>query len=154
MSTNIEEIIKKHMRYQRDGLIPILQEIQDELGYISEESLIKVGKHLHIPSSKIYGIATFFDQFRFEAKGIFHIRICRGTACHVIGSGTVLNEFEKQLKIISGQTTRDGLFSLEVVNCVGACGLAPVVSVNGRFYPKITPAVIKMIIQECKEKAI
>ncbi|MCK9617478.1 MAG: NADH-quinone oxidoreductase subunit NuoE [Lentimicrobiaceae bacterium] len=152
MHTSIEEIIKKHLRNQKDNLITVLQEIQDEFGYISEESLIKVGEYLRMPASKIYGIATFYDQFRFEPKGKHHICICRGTACHVISSGTILREFEKQLKIKAGQTTRDGVFSLEVVQCVGACSLAPVISINGKFYSKITQTSIKEIIQECKQK--
>jgi NADH-quinone oxidoreductase subunit E len=154
MSQTIDEIIRKYLNTQRDSLIPILQEIQEELGYLSEEAIIKVGEYLKLPSSKIYSVATFYDQFRFEPKGKFNIRICRGTACHVIGSEAVLREVERQLKISAGQTTRDGMFSIEVVNCIGACGIAPVIAINGDFYSKITPANIKGIIQSCKEKSI
>ncbi len=154
MSQTIDEIIRKYLNTQRDSLIPILQEIQEELGYLSEEAIIKVGEYLKLPSSKIYSVATFYDQFRFEPKGKFNIRICRGTACHVIGSEAVLREVERQLKISAGQTTRDGMFSIEVVNCIGACGIAPVIAINGDFYNKITPANIKGIIQSCKEKSI
>lgn len=154
MSQTIDEIIRKYLNTQRDSLIPILQEIQEELGYLSEEAIIKVGEYLKLPSSKIYSVATFYDQFRFEPKGKFNIRICRGTACHVAGSEAVLREVERQLKISAGQTTRDGMFSIEVVNCIGACGIAPVIAINGDFYNKITPANIREIIQSCKEKSI
>ena len=154
MSQTIDEIIRKYLNTQRDSLIPILQEIQEELGYLSEEAIIKVGEYLKLPSSKIYSVATFYDQFRFEPKGKFNIRICRGTACHVDGSEAVLREVERQLKISAGQTTRDGMFSIEVVNCIGACGIAPVIAINGDFYNKITPANIREIIQSCKEKSI
>jgi len=154
MSQTIDEIIRKYLNTQRDSLIPILQEIQEELGYLSEEAIIKVGEYLKLPSSKIYSVATFYDQFRFEPKGKFNIRICRGTACHVAGSESVLREVERQLKISAGQTTRDGMFSIEVVNCIGACGIAPVIAINGDFYNKITPANIREIIQSCKEKSI
>jgi len=154
MSQTIDEIIRKYLNTQRDSLIPILQEIQEELGYLSEEAIVKVGEYLKLPSSKIYSVATFYDQFRFEPKGKFNIRICRGTACHVDGSEAVLREVERQLKISAGQTTRDGMFSIEVVNCIGACGIAPVIAINGDFYNKITPANIREIIQSCKEKSI
>jgi len=154
MSQTIDEIIRKYLNTQRDSLIPILQEIQEELGYLSEEAIVKVGEYLKLPSSKIYSVATFYDQFRFEPKGKFNIRICRGTACHVDGSEAVLREVERQLKISAGQTTRDRMFSIEVVNCIGACGIAPVIAINGDFYNKITPANIREIIQSCKEKSI
>jgi len=154
MSKTIDEIIQKYLNSQRDNLIPVLQEIQEEFGYLSEEAIIKVGEYLKLASSKIYSVATFYDQFRFEPKGKFHIRICRGTACHVVGSETVLREVEHQLKISAGQTTRDGMFSIEIVNCIGACGIAPVISINGDFFNKVTPVNIKEIIQKYKEKGI
>lgn len=143
----VESILKEYTETGRDSLIPILQEVQEAEGFLSENSIVKVGRHLNLPTSKIYGVATFYNQFRFQPKGKYNIQVCRGTACHVLASSTVLKEVEKQLKIKAGQTTRDGLFSIEVVACMGACGLAPIISVNGEFHAKITAGKIKNIIE-------
>ncbi len=151
MKTAYNEIIALHPNAKRDSLIPILQEIQDKHGYLSADAVIEVGKHLKLPTSKIYGVATFYNQFRFEPVGKHHVQVCRGTACHVLGSATVLDEIQKQLKIKAGQTSKDGLFSLEVVACIGACGLAPVISVNGEFHAKVTTEKIGEIIQSYRE---
>lgn len=145
MKKGIETILEKHPNENRDSLIPILQEVQEELGFLSEESIVAVGRHLKLPTSKIYGVATFYNQFRFQPLGKYHIQVCRGTACHVLGSATVMEELEKHLKTKAGQTTKDGLFSIEVVACIGACGLAPVISVNGEFHAKVTGESIKQI---------
>lgn len=150
----VDQILKEYSNAKRDSLIPILQEVQESLGYLSEVAIVEVGKRLGLPVSKIYGVATFYNQFRFQPNGKFHIQICRGTACHVLGSSTVLLELEKLLKIKAGQTTRDGLFSIEVVACIGACGLAPVISINGDFYAKVTAEGIKGIIESCKRKEV
>lgn len=152
MIKEVENILEEHEGAKREDLIPILQEIQDNQGYLSENSIVKVGKHLELPTSKIYGVATFYNQFRFEPKGKYHIQVCRGTACHVLGSSTVLDKLEKHLKIKADQTTKDGLFSIEVVACIGACGLAPVICVNGEFYAKVTTESIKEIIENYKNK--
>jgi NADH-quinone oxidoreductase E subunit len=150
MKSQIDEILTKHDKAKRDSLIPILQEIQQHEGFLSEEAIVKTGAHLHMPTSNIYGVATFYNQFRFEPMGRFHIQVCRGTACHVLGSATVLDVLEKHLKVKAGQTTRDGLFSIEVVACIGACGLAPVICVNGEFHAKVTSDSIKTIIDNYK----
>jgi len=152
MNTNVAEILKDYTGAQRDSLIPILQKIQDHEGYLSTNSVVEVGEHLKIPTSKIYGVATFYNQFRFEPKGKYHIQVCRGTACHVLGSATVLDQLEKSLKIKTDQTTRDGLFSLEVVACIGACGLAPVICINGEFFAKVTEESIKTIVEDFRKK--
>lgn len=152
MKTNIDIILEKYENVGRDNLIPLLQEIQEKEGYISEEAIVKTGKKLNLPTSKIYGVATFYNQFRFEPIGKYHIQVCRGTACHVLGSATVLQELESMLKIKAGQTTRDGLFSIEVVACIGACGLAPVISINGEFYANVTSEKIKEIIEYYRSK--
>jgi len=146
------EILNKYKGAGRDSLIPLLQEIQDNEGWLSETSLTEVGKHLNLPVSKIYGVATFYNQFRFQPKGKNHIQICRGTACHVLGSSNVQIEIEKLLKIKTDETTKDGQFSLEIVACIGACGLAPVISVNGKFYAKVTPDTMKDIIESYKSE--
>jgi NADH-quinone oxidoreductase E subunit len=148
---SVESILKKHPRAGRDALIPILQEVQENQGYISREAVVRVSKHLNLPATKIYGVATFYNQFRFQAKGKYHLMVCRGTACHVKGSSRVLEMAQKALKLKPGQTSRDRLFSLEVVACMGACGLSPVVNVNGEFHAKVTPQKLAKIIQECRE---
>lgn len=147
----LTEIFNDYTDSGRDSLIPILQDIQTQEGYLSKESIIEVGSHLNMPSSKIYGVATFYNQFKFQPNGKYHIQICRGTACHVLGSASVLQELEKQLKIKAGQTTRDQLFSLEIVACIGACGLAPVISVNGEFHANVDAGKLKNILENCKK---
>ena len=105
-----------------------------------------------MPVSKIFGVATFYNQFRFKPLGKYNIQVCRGTACHVLGSSTVLEEVEKFVGVTAGNTSRDGMFSIEVVACIGACGLAPVVSINGDFYAKLTAESIKEILQNYRNK--
>ena len=154
MSTAVSHILADYTGSGRESLIPILQKIQEEEGFLSKQAVIDVGKTLEIPASKIYGVATFYNQFRFEALGKYHVQVCRGTACHVLGSSTVMQELEKMLKIKAGQTTRDGLFSMEVVACIGACGLAPVICINGEFHAKVTKEGLQRIIDECRNMAI
>ena len=154
MKTTIDNILENYDNNGRDSLIPLLQEIQEKEGYLSEEAIVKTGSVLKIPTSKIYGVATFYNQFRFEPVGKYHIQVCRGTACHVLGSVTVLQEFESILRIKSGQTSRDGLFSIEVVACIGACGLAPVICINGEFYANVTTEKIKNIIEAYRSKEV
>ncbi len=148
---DVDTILQKHPRAGRDALIPILQEVQEQQGFISREAVVRISKHLNLPASKLYGVATFYNQFRFHPKGKYHIMVCRGTACHVKGSNRVLEMAQKLLKLKPGQTSRDRLFSLEVVACMGACGLSPVMNLNGEFYAKVTPKKIVKIIQECRE---
>ena len=149
---DIKNIFNRYPEAGRDNLIPILQDIQTAKGHLSKESIVKVGSFLNMPSSKIFGVATFYNQFRFQPVGKYHVQVCRGTACHVLGSSTVLQEMEKQLKVKAGDTTRDGLFSIEVVACIGACGLAPVISINGEFYAKVTSTSLAEIIETYKNK--
>ncbi|MBK9129322.1 MAG: NADH-quinone oxidoreductase subunit NuoE [Phycisphaerales bacterium] len=137
----------------RDQLIPILQAVQDRCGYLSREAMIRVGRHLQLPVSKIYGVATFYNQFRFQPVGRYHCQVCRGTACHVKGSAGVLDAMRQQLKIEPGQTTRDGMFSLEVVACIGACGLAPVISVSGEFHAAQTPESARRLVARYAKEA-
>jgi NADH:ubiquinone oxidoreductase subunit E len=124
----------------------LLQDIQLEFGYLNVEAILKVGQYIKLPSGKVYGIATFYDQFRFVQKGKFHIKVCRGTSCHMHGSLSLLREVEKVLNIREGQTTRDGRFSLEAVSCMGACGSAPVMNVNGEFRTALSITDIAQII--------
>jgi len=148
----VQEILTLFPNAGRDSLIPILQEVQEREGFLSEKAVVEVGRHLKLPTSKIYGVATFYNQFRFEKPGKFHIQVCRGTACHVLGSATVLEELEKQLKVKAGKTTKDGMFSIEVVACIGACGLAPVIAINGEFYAKVTAESLQNIIDDYSKR--
>lgn len=150
--TRIDEILDGYPGASRDALIPILQKVQSELGYLSKEAVVRVGKHLSLPASKIYGVATFYNQFRFQAPGKYHIQVCRGTACHVKGSGELLRTFQRELNIEPDETTRDGEFSLEVVACIGACGLAPVIAVNGEFHAKLTENDTKKVLKEYRSR--
>jgi len=151
---SVETILLSHPGAGRDHLIPILQEVQANEGFLSRESIAKVGAELHLPASKIFGVATFYNMFRFVPKGKYHVMVCRGTACHVKGSKRVLDMVTKTLKLQPGETSRDGLFSLEVVACMGACGLAPVVNINGQFHAKVTPMKLQRILDECRNQEL
>lgn len=148
----IDRILEEHRGASRDALIPLLQKVQEAVGYLSQEAIAQIGKKFDLPASKIYGVATFYNQFRFEPQGKYHFMVCRGTACHVKGSKKLLESVVSTLGVQPGQTTRDHLFSLEVVACMGACGLAPVVCVNGEFYAKVTPVKLANLIGDCREK--
>jgi NADH:ubiquinone oxidoreductase subunit E len=150
---SVERILARHAGAARDALIPILQEVQREEGFISRDAVVRIGRHLKLPASKIYGVATFYNQFKFVAPGRYHVQVCRGTACHVKGSLGVQKALSRELAIDPGQTTKDGLFSLEVVACIGACGLAPVIAVNGRFHAGVTTDRVKRIVNSYRREA-
>ena len=152
-STLIDSVLDRYPSRNRNVLIPILQDVQGAQGYLSREAVIRIGRHLDLPVSKIYGVATFYNQFRFEPKGRFHIQVCRGTACHVRGSARLLDTLCRDLGIRPGQTTRDGLFSIEVVACIGVCGLSPVISVNGEFHARVGLDDVPGILEEYRRKA-
>lgn len=152
MNKSTPDIIRKYKGVARDSLIPLLQDIQESEGWLSEEALTTVGELLDMPVSQVYGVATFYNQFRFQPRGKFHIQVCRGTACHVLGSASVLEEIKKLLKIDVGETTKDGLFSLEVVACIGTCGLAPVINIDGNFHAGVTQYSLREIINSYKEQ--
>jgi NADH:ubiquinone oxidoreductase subunit E len=152
MKDEIAPILTRHQGTGRDTLIPLLQEVQEEQGYLSRDAVSRISQHLRLPASKVYGVATFYNQFRFQPKGKYHITLCRGTACHVKGSAKLLESAMKLLRLKPGQTSRDKLFSIEVVACMGACGLSPVVNINGEFHAKVTPRKLASLIQECRDK--
>ena len=148
----IQEIFDRYRGGGRDSLIPLLQEVQEVDGCLTRESVMRIGELLNLPAGKIYGVATFYNQFRFQRQGRFHIQVCRGTACHVKGSAAVLEALESELGVGPGETDKNGVFSLEVVACIGACGLAPVISVNGNFHAGVTPDEIPEILESYREK--
>ncbi len=150
-TVDIEPVLARYPNAKRDSLIPILQEVQERCGFLSREAIVRIGQHLNLPASKIYGVATFYNQFRFQAQGRNHVQVCRGTACHVKGSAAVLEAIKRGLSIEPGQTSRDGLFSLEVVACIGACGLAPVININGEFHARVTPESVRGILESYRK---
>lgn len=139
--------------YDRARLITILQQVQDEYRYLPEEVLVYLSTVLDIPLAEVYGVATFYAHFTLEPKGKYVIKICDGTACHVKGSTKLNDAIVKKLKLEDGKhTTPDMLFSLEVVSCLGACGLAPVVVINDDVYGQVTEEKIGSIIDTIIEK--
>lgn len=146
-----ENIFKQYTSSDREGLIPVLQDIQNILGYISEEAVVKVAAYFGLPTSKVFGLATFYDEFKFEPQGRFVIKVCNGSACHVLGSDTIIRHLEKKLELKVGETSRDGMFTLKRVDCVGACALAPVIMVNNNYYTNIDEDELDFIIDECKK---
>lgn len=147
---NTQEILDQFPQVTRDVLIPMLQAVQDEHGYLSEEDIEQIGTHLDLPASKIYGLATFYNQFRFSPKGKYHIQVCNGSACHLDHSVAILKEINKQLGIGDGEITRDGMFSLEVLACIGACGQSPVIAINDVYYPKVKARMVREILERTK----
>jgi NADH-quinone oxidoreductase E subunit len=151
MGSDITKILEQFPAGRKDGLIPLLQAIQAETGHLSGEILEQVSSYLGIPANKAYGVATFYDQFRFRPNGKYHFKVCQGTACHMFGRSTLLQEMEKQLRIKPGGTTRDGLYSLEVVTCLGSCHQGPVGLVNDRPHRKMTAESLSKMIESYKE---
>lgn len=148
----VELIQTKYVNAKRDSLIPLLQDIQNLYGYLPKEVILEVNRRLGIPTSKIYGVASFYNQFRFQQIGKYHMQLCRGTACHVKGSTRLLDTVVKLLKIEPGQTTRDLMFSLEVVACLGGCGLSPVIAINGEFYARMTPKKVEELVNSLRKE--
>jgi len=138
---------------RRAKLIPVLQKEQEKSGYLSREAMTAIARELGLAPSKVYGVASFYNQFKFEAPGRYHLQVCRGTACHVKGSASLLETLERETGTTAGHTTRDGVFSIEVVACVGACSLAPVVVVNGKFHARMTDAAVRKLIAGLREEA-
>lgn len=134
--------------YDKSKLIAILQQVQEEFRYLPLDVLTYIGTKIEgLSPATVYGVATFYAQFSLEPKGKFEIKVCDGTACHVRGSMPVLNAIKARLNLKDGSfTTDDGLFSVETVSCLGACGLAPVVVINGKVYPQMTSDAIKIVI--------
>ena len=152
-TARLEVILQRFPQIKRNALIPLLQAVQDEFDYISEEAISRIGAHLSLPTSKVYGLATFYNQFSFSPRGYYHVVLCNGTSCHMDGAGELLREITKLLEIEDGETTRDGLFSLEVQSCMGACGQSPVMAVNGAYHPGVTVKEVREIIKQYREDA-
>jgi len=144
-------VLLKQYRRDRDNLIPILQGIQRKNGYISREAINEISDHLDISENEIYGVATFYTQFKFQRSGDHIIKICQGTACHVRGGERIGDEISRYLGIKTGETTPDYRFSLEGVACFGSCALSPIVVVDDKVYGRVTPQKVKEILEKIKK---
>jgi len=132
---------------KEEELIPILQKVQDITGFLSDDSIMEIARFTRVPVSSVFGVATFYAQFRFKPRGETHILVCRGTACHVKGVPRILEEIENQLGIKEGETSVDRKYSIESVACIGACSLAPCVMVNGKVEANLTPQKIRKLFK-------
>ena len=145
------QILEKYTT-DRDNLIQILNETQEKFGYIPKTSQLEISKYLNIPMAEVYGVITFYSRFTLEPKGKYPISVCLGTACFVKGSEQILNRLKDRLKIDVGQTTADGKFSIDATRCVGACGLAPVFTVNNEVHGKATVKKLDEVLDELMSK--
>ena len=141
----LDEIISRY-RNENGPLIPILQEAQGVYGYLPAHVLKYISKAMRLPLAKIYGVVTFYSQFRLTPVGRNLINVCLGTACHVRGGAKILETMEKSLNIKDGATTEDGRYTLEIVACIGACGLAPVISINNEVHGRLSPESLAGIL--------
>lgn len=141
------QVVEKYPREQR-YILAMLQDIQKEFNFLPRESLIMLSEHLGIPLSKLYSMATFYKALSLTPKGENIIKVCDGTACHIRSSKIIIDEIGNILGIKPGETSRDGRFSLETVNCLGSCAIAPVMVVNETYYGKVTPVMVRDILKE------
>jgi NADH:ubiquinone oxidoreductase subunit E len=133
---------------ERGSIIGLLQDIHEEFGYLPEEYLRVASKRLNVPLSRFYSLVTFYSTFRLEPIGKHHVCACVGTACHVRGAPLIVDTIERELNIKAGETSSDGEYTLDVVNCVGACALGPLVTVDGEFHGKMTQKSIKKLMKK------
>lgn len=146
----LEKFISEQ-KNKESSLIAVLHKAQELFGYLSEEVQEFVAEKLDVPVSKVYGVISFYSYFTTEPKGKYVISVCTGTACFVRGAGDILEEFKDRLCIKEGQTTEDGLFTLDTLRCVGACGIAPVVTINNKVYGKFTVDQVENVLKEYGE---
>jgi NADH-quinone oxidoreductase subunit E len=147
----LAKILGSHKK-DKKNLIPLLQEVQSSLGYLPREAMQKIAGFLEMPEVDVWGVATFYNQFRFVPLGKHHTRVCMGTACHLAGGKLILDALERELDIKVGETTEDGNFSLERVACIGCCMLAPVIVIGDKIYPKMTPFKVEEALIPYKQQ--
>lgn len=137
----------------KDGiLIPLLQAVQDEYGFVPPEAVALITAEFGIPQVDIFGVLTFYSQFYLTPRGRHTIKACQGTACYIMGGREILEQLKKTLDVSVGETTRDGMFTLETVACLGCCGMAPVINIDDKLYGKSSIAKSKTIVEECRCK--
>ena len=151
--TGIDTILKKH-GYKDSSIIAILQDLQEEDNYLPENDLVYISENLPMPLTRIYRIATFYNAFSLTPRGKHPMSVCLGTACHVRGAPMVLDRLRLELGIDVGGITEDGLFSLETVNCLGACALGPIVVIGKEYHGNMTPAKVESTIKKYRKKII
>ncbi len=151
LSNEMQELLKNYSQ-DKSNLIQILNEVQEKYGYIPKQAQIEISNYLNIPMAEIYGVITFYSRFTLEPKGKYNISVCLGTACFVKGSQALLDRLKERLKINEGQTTPDGKFSIDATRCVGACGLAPVFTINNEVYGKATVKKLDEVLDEYMKK--
>lgn len=142
-----------HYKKEKKHLIPILQEVQTRLGYLPKEALQEIANSLEMEAVEVWGVATFYNRFRFAPLGKYHTMVCMGTACHLAGGQLILEALERELDVKVGETAEDGKFSLERVACIGCCMLAPVVVVKDKIHPKMTPFKVEEALIPYKQEA-
>ena len=147
LSNEMKELLKNYSQ-DKSNLIQILNEVQEKYGYIPKQSQIEISNYLSIPMAEIYGVITFYSRFSLKPQGKYKISVCLGTACFVKGSQKIMDRLTERLKIEPGQTTKDGMFTIDQTRCVGACGLAPVFTVNGEVYGKATVQKLDQVLDE------
>lgn len=148
---NIEQILLKYPRNQRDFLIPLLQDVQEQEGYLPADTLPQIASHVGLPLVKIYSVATYYNQFQFEKLGRYHLQVCEGLTCHLNDGWSLAEELYRMLDIRDGEMTQDQLFSLELVPCLGACHLAPVLAVNGVLHGRLTARKLQALLDAYKD---
>jgi len=144
-ASQVEAVISSYQP-SRDNLIPVLQDVQDRVGFISEDAAERISEFFGLSINDVFGVATFYAQFRFHPPGKHHVKVCQGTACHVRGGGLILESVTRKLDIGPGETTDDLEYSLERVACFGSCALAPVVVVDDKVYGRMTPKKTEKLI--------
>ena len=147
MEAQLDKVFSSYQG-RRDELIPLLQDVQEELGYLPDEAMMAIGRFAGVPESGVYAVATFYAQFRFAPIGRNHVMVCRGTACHVRGAPRILEAIENQLNLKEGETSPDLEYSLETVACIGACGLSPCLTVNKQVAAKMTPKKVTELLRK------
>lgn len=146
MNAELRTIFTEY-RGSQNEIIPLLQKVQDTFGYLPEDTILDIARFTGVPASRVYGVATFYAQFRFSPRGKKHCMVCRGTACHVNGAHRVLEEIEDTIGIKEGQTSDDLEYSLETVACIGACSLAPAMMINSTVEAKLDPKKVRELFR-------
>ena len=150
LKQEVKEILEQYTT-AKDNLVPILNDVQVKYGYIPQIAQSEISEYLNIPMAEVYGVITFYSRFTLKPKGKYAISVCLGTACFVKGSEKIMERLKSRLKIGEGETTKDGLFSIDATRCVGACGIAPVFTVNGEVYGKATVKKLDEVLDKLQQ---
>ena len=146
MAKKVDDIIKRH-KSRMSGLIGMLQEVQNQYNHLPEEVLTYIAEKLNAPVSQVYSLATFYKAFSLKPRGKYLVALCMGTACHVRSADAIADEIKRKLKVDIGETSKDGLFTFETVNCLGCCAIGPVMVVNDKYYGQLTAKKAGLILE-------